>query len=185
MIRRRRFVSRGTRGRRRQLIWARSTNWPTGNALAANASDFTNLLSDYQTFAGGDTLNGATVMRIKGNVLFLGTTGGNPQQASAFGITTEETALVSTASSANMLPMTTGRYRDWMYRQTLYTFQISPSVAGAAFLMPFNGDSQAGRVDIRSRRRIQELDSSLFAIWQAGPQAVAFYFDFSILLALP
>ena len=182
MIRRRRFVSRGTRARRRKFVWARSHNNFAGTALAANGFLVIDLLADYQTFAGGDTLNGATIAAIRGTVLPVGTT--SAQMSAGVALTVEDVAVATSIAPAQLAPWGAGRYRDWLYRQSFYEFAI-PLAAGTTAILPVAGNSVASVVNVRSRRKLEELDSSLFMVVQNGAQAGAFIYDLSIGLMLP
>lgn len=184
MIRRssRRFVSRGTR-RRRKLVWARASNTPAGTVAGVGSVTATDLLADYVTQAGGDSLNGATLMAIRGRFWAGSVQSGVTSAFLAYGIRLDDASQVALPAAqllATRGVVTTGRYSDWLARD--YYWQ--QTTAAGAFLQVANEyPALAGR----SRRKLDELNSTiaLYVENPVGSVAAVYAFQLDLLLALP
>lgn len=147
-----------------------------------------NLLSGFET-AYGANLIGCTVMAIRGYLGFLGqsTVAGDH----AFGrvgikVTDQPQALVAGSDSLyDTTSQSGGAHDDWM---AFYPLFVSSTGAGQASPGWDGAGSSWARVDVQSRRRIDELgqalmlDVSLIAV--TGIDLV-YAHDLSILVALP
>jgi len=173
------------RGRRprRKLVWARTSNLPAGTIVAPGTVVASDLLADYITQSGGDSLNGATLMAVRGRIIV--TWNGSTDGALTVGIR-EGNVQDVTLPAAQLLaigPGAGGRYLDWLYRD----YWVSQALIVAA------GSSTQPAVEypplmIRSRRKIDELNSTimLFAQCDAGSATTPrINFAIDCLLALP
>jgi hypothetical protein len=170
------------RGPRRRLVWARQFNTAAGTNIPANGSIFSDLLSDYVTQAGGDSLAGCTVMRIRGN-LWSRPTGGLGSMV-GWGIRKDDQASVT--ATATPQPYTTGRYMDWMARGLLVWDSYLVPAAGTVVTPTIMGNNQAAVIDVKSRRKVDELNESIFLCMQElTGNSVNIFIDLSLLVALP
>lgn len=157
------------------------------NAAQATPTRF-NLLTNFET-AYGANLIGCTVMAVKGWLGFLGQStvaGDNFFARVGIKVTDQPLALVAPNDSLyDTSAQTGGAHDDWMAFFPLFVGstgagQASPSLDGAG--------SGWARVDVQSRRKIQELGEALIldisAIAVTGIDLV-YAHDLSILVALP
>lgn len=176
-LRRRRFAGRrSSPSRRRQLLWARTRAPIAGSALAAGPSFASvDLLADAET-ATGARMEDATVMAIKG--VFYAGLGVSPCQVK-WGIKVMSRALFASGmTAANSGPLT-NPYEDWMWTSTYWA-------PGAGITPAFPNANRNVELNIRSRRRLRNLDDTLVLLGEAPATATASvaFFDLSVLLAL-
>jgi len=183
-VRRRFSRSSGTTARRprRKLVWARSNNLSAGTALAAGVVLPTDLLADYQTQAGGDSLNGSTLMAIRGR---FWVEGASTVAANAVTVTMGiklcsqlDIALPAAQLLSTHAPLSTARYDDWLARDYFH-------VAGTATATNFSMSQEYFPLMIRSRRRIDELYSTIGMFIEGTGAASTYYFAIDCPLALP
>jgi len=177
-----RRVSRGTR-RKRQLVWARSSNTPAGTSVAVGTVVATDLLADYVTQSGGDSLNGATLMAIRGRIWASVIATRDLPSFLGWGIRQDDATQVALPAAqllATRGVVTTGRYGDWLARDYFWT-PISADEAAE------NSVYEYPPLLLRSRRRLSELNDTiaLYAEVPAGSEDVGFTFQLDLLLALP
>lgn len=163
---------------RRKLVWARtlvagsisSTTFPAPGDVA-----YVNLLGQFETQYGADML-GCTIMRLRGRVGFV-VTGVNTASIAQliFGarIATQESS--SPPAPLTELPDSAGPatspHADWM--------------CYAPINSTFNGDD-SGLIDVKSMRRLDELNQYFLGAFQMGNNSAAtFNATLSTLLALP
>jgi hypothetical protein len=139
-------------------------------------------LADYVTAAGGDSLNGSTVMAIRGRFFAFDTTGAAAGAALYMGIR-EGDALDATLPAAQLLatkaPGTTDRYGNWMHRD-YWSSDLGGADTAYTYIYP--------PLQVRARRKIDELNSTLLMFVEnptgaADSWTYGFYID--TLLALP
>ena len=150
---------------RRKLVWASHV---FNLAAAAGVSINTDLLADFK--AGGASILGCTVMRI--HALFF-VKYANLADFTQMGICVGRQGDITTGTSPN--PATNPEI-DWMLNRYLLA-----TASGAAV------DAQRViEIDLRSKRKIEELNQALVLIFTNGNAAGNTYFGFSrTLLALP
>lgn len=130
------------------------------------------LLTGFQTRYGADSL-GVTVARIRGFIVVNSTVANTPVVAAARIGTEGEVA------STDFNPMTAGEYNDWM----LY----EPLLAPIAAREPVQ-DVSARIIDVKSMRKLDELDQTLFLYAgtdSATAGTVSLFYNLSVLLMLP
>lgn len=169
------MVARHSASRKRKLIWARSTSGSSNVAMAANSAQSFDLLADVQTIIGGDVL-ASTIMGVRGRW------GVSSDLAVAAPTSLVTAALViynASVGSPSLLPATQDRYIDWMAREY---WHVDPTT-----ITPVRGALQAyPNVQVRSRRKLEEVGESLFLCLQnQGAAAISFWYALDILVALP
>jgi len=183
MVMRRRRFPRRAGSRRRQLVWARSSNTPAGTSVAVGTVVAADLLADYVTQSGGDSLNGATLMAVRGRIWASVITTRDLPSFLAWGIRQDDSTQVALPAAqllATRGVVTTGRYGDWLARDYFWTpITADESAEGASWEYP--------GLMLRSRRRLSELNDTiaLYAEVPAGSEDVGFTFQLDLLLALP
>lgn len=157
---------------RRKLVWAR-TSTETTFATAAPFTPFqADLLAGFVARYGADPV-GCTVARIRGYLQVTSTVTLTPV---VVGI---RTGTEGEVAATDFNPMAAGEYNDWM--------AYEPLLAGLAAREPF-GDVGARMVDIKSMRKLEELDETLFLYAGtdlAAAGTVQLAFNLSVLLMLP
>jgi len=157
---------------RRKLVWAR-TSTETTFATAAPFTPFqADLLAGFVARYGADPV-GCTVARIRGYVQCTSTVTLTPLVVAA------RTGTEGEVAATDFNPMTAGEYNDWM--------MYEPMLAGLAAREPF-GDVGARLVDIKSMRKLEELDETLFLYAGtdlAAAGTIQLAFNLSVLLMLP
>lgn len=185
----RRMIRRSSgRSRRRSLQWAREFV-AQQQFTPTNSAVFDDLLSDFQTVLGADA-NGTTVTRIRGEVGLQWNlaAGASPAFRSIdLGIRVADVApLVGTdAEQIQYLP-TSRPYSDWMFARRFL-------VTGTAVDAPADARVNAIKyvdIDIKSQRRVDELQQSLFAFTGTGlavpaGETASIAYDLHILLRKP
>jgi len=176
---------RGRSGRRRKLVWARSANTPAGTSIGAGVVIGTDLLADYVTQSGGDSLNGATLMAIRGRLWASAVQQAGVSIGITWGIRLDEASQVSLPAAqllSTRAPGSSDRYGDWLARDYFWM----PTTAGGINTFA-NGAVEYPALNIRSRRRIDELNATiaLYVENLAGGATAAYAFDLDLLLALP
>lgn len=142
-------------------------------ALAAPFTPFqADLLTGFNTRYGADLL-GITVARIRGYIVVNSTVANTPLVVGARVGTEGEVA------STDFNPMTAGEYNDWML--------FEPFLAPIAAREPV-ADVSARVIDVRSMRKLDELDQTLF-LYAGTDSATAgtasLFYNLSVLLMLP
>lgn len=180
--------SRGSRSRtsqRRKLVWARSTVKATTAATAASpalaAPIRVDALAAFQTQLGA-RLPGYTVARIRGRA---GTVGNSTTSLQ----TVMFNAWIGSVNDVVRGPNANDNYYDVTSMNRDY-FMVEPFVSPvAANTQLFGNDVIHRLVDIRSSRKIEELDQTLIfdisGTSTAGADSFTFAYDLSILLMLP
>lgn len=168
----RRVVSRGTT---RKLVWARTNlTWsPLGGAHASN-----DLLATFRT-QGGSTL-GATVTRVRGT--FAYTSGGVGLVNSAIVGMYVDTVGLTAAGTADPFSATG---EDWMQYDMI---PVVPVGATLGTNTPAVDPISAWAVDVRSQRKVEELQQTLYmCVHNLGAAADQFTItgSISVLLRLP
>src|SRR5262245_5693836 len=155
---------------RRKLVWA--TNSQVAQALATTPQSY-DLLSNLRV--AGSSVPGATVMRVHidfSSVWQAVTTA----QGIAIGLAVEDTDIIGTNAFS---PGASGR--DWMLRQNWF-----PG-GGLNSTGPVATPTEGFRIDVRSKRKVQELNQSLGLVLQSvtatTPPTVSFFAR--VLIALP
>jgi len=157
--------TRRSRGPRRKLTWARSQFSVTGAALPGIVR--IDLLAQLETAVAAQLL-GCTVMRIRG-VLALDQSLNGVLVAAARVGAANETIIAGLAPYG-------APYLDWMMWEPF----VSTAIAAG-------GDAAARVVDVKSRRRLDRLNESLYLfIDTTNPAGTLDYsLDLSVLIALP
>lgn len=157
---------------RRKLVWAR-TSTETTFASAAPFTPFqADLLAGFVARYGADPV-GCTIARIRGYVQCTSTVTLTPL------VVAIRTGTEGEVAATDFNPMTAGEYNDWM--------AYEPMLAGLAAREPF-GDVGARMIDVKSMRKLQELDETLFLYAGtdlAAAGTVQLAFNLSVLLMLP
>jgi len=158
---RRRYVSRGTRTRRK-LRWERALSTP-GFTIAANTTTTQNLLAGVEAYEGFNIIG--TVLRIIGCFAVDTLAVSQGQFAVAIGVLPSGYAIPNGGLRGNQ------RYLDWMY----YTQRTGPNIAAAAA----NDWAQSGlyywEIDLRSKRKLSKPDDQLSLVVDNGQAAVVGY----------
>lgn len=162
----------GSSTTRRKLVWARHST--TGATVSTVLPIKVNLLDQFETRYGANLL-GATVTRIRGLIVC-----GNNISPSATG-QLKFAARIGAASEVggDLNDPVTQPYLDWMLWEP-FSYLSLPDT-------PQTVDSMAlSRViDVKSQRRLEELDQELQMWVAASSTTFAFSWDLSILLKLP
>jgi len=171
--------SRSLASRRRKLVWARTSNLPGGTSVLDGSANVlaSDLLADYITVAGGDSLAGTTLMAVKGRIFHSSAAVG---VCGTVGITKNDASQVQPAVSTIMAqhaPATNGRYDDWLYRDYFWDAPAG-SVTGRQ-------NHQYLPLNVRAKRRIDELNETIILYMQSQGGASVFFFSLDCLLALP
>ena len=163
-------------------MWARSQRGgsPTAVAFAAEANGVltgSSALTEFETTYGAQLI-GATIMRIKYMAVFWTDppAAGSSNAAASFGFLVQNQLAAIPAAASNV-------DADWMWHETRY-FIHGPedTLDGAAY--------HHIQVDIKARRRLDELGDSLFHYVKVepgstNPTTLRFIADWSVLVALP
>lgn len=174
----RRSASR-PRSDRRKFIWARvfDSTSITGDAVG------TDLLSEFET-AYGAQLIGCTITRIRGYFFAWGSnTTAEAQDAFRMGIRVTSGFLELNPLDQDNSPWNDD-WADWMAWEPYVTV---PALAGAELLGP---DTLVARqIDVRSKRRLDELNQRLVMLYGGNPAAPTITwgvgYDLSIGIQLP
>lgn len=188
VARRRSSMRSFRRAPQRKRVWARASN--EGAELVAGGSagspTTVNLLSDFETVAGLQVF-GITVVRILGEIFVAA--GEEPAadvqdfMACAWGIKMTPASTVTTAVSPLDVDAQ-GAYEDWMGFGVTHllttgdtTIQASGAFDGAGY--------HRFPVDVRSKRKLDELGTSLALHFDSAPETTSWCFYLSMLLLLP
>lgn len=158
------------RGPRRQMLWARTMSPAGGTALAAAAILQVDLLADFET-ATGARVQGATIVAIRGQIqVFTGVAPALCQYA--IGVNDRN------VGAGTLGPAGGARYNDWMFYEA--------SWAGPG-TQPFPTHQGPGPLNIRSRRKLSEINETLWLAFEsaAGSSAQTVMYQISALLAMP
>jgi hypothetical protein len=158
---------------RRKLVWATSSN--LNQSIGQTPGNY-DLLANLRV--AGSSVLGATVMRVHMDISVLWSAV-TPATSNglAIGFCVEDTDLVT---AQDITPGAQGR--DWMLREDLFpgTGLNTASIAAASPVEGF-------RVDLRAKRKVQELNQTLAFVIQntaaAGGLPVSFFAR--VLIALP
>lgn len=164
--------SRGGTLPRRKLVWARTSVETTFAGAAPFVPFQADLLAGFVARYGADPV-GCTVARIRGFVVVNSTVANYPVVVAA------RTGTEGEVAATDFNPMTAGEYNDWM--------MYEPCLAPIAAREPIEGVS-ARIIDVRSSRKLEELDETLFLYAgtdSAAAATVSLFFNLSVLLMLP
>lgn len=171
-FRRRRFRSRG---KRRKLVWSHHNE-----QFAAGTSGGVDLLNDFRTRMGLSAgPPGITIARIRGTIQFSVASPVTLDVASGayVGIIRENRQ----ETSATIQKPLTVPNDDWMYREWVPFSHFNPinSTVANSFIV-------SHAFDIKSMRKLEEIDQSLFFAWEAtGGLSIAVFYDANHLLMMP
>ena len=156
------------RGQRRKLVWAtQNEGFP---AVAAGANKVIDLLTAFKA-KGNVSVLGSTVMRVHGTVRVAVSGGQEPWN---MGILVGRTG--DPAANRPDPTLTADEDLDWMFTQKHFPTFSGGTVDGA----------MQWEVDIRSKRKLQELDQTLLLCLHSGAVgSVTPLIFFRTLLALP
>lgn len=175
---RRRYSRRS--GPRRRLVWARiggGYQFTTGAPFNAAAVD---LLTSFQARYGADPV-GCTLMRIRGLITAThGSAAGVELVAAARVGNDYEASLTTTEQN----PLTNGLTNDWF----MYEPFVAGTGAGSGSLYWAGSDVAARLIDVKARRKLEELDQTLIMNIGSSTATVGTasgIFVLSMLLALP
>lgn len=161
MARRRRSYYRSSRPQR-SYEWARrsiAATWGSSNT----ASGPFDLLGDYQSVLGADAA-GTTITRIRGQLSFgfLGAenAGYQPEQA-VWGIRVGSEPVSGSLTDQQQHDLLTQHYADWMIYEQPFVWPFSYGSLDPTFTVSPNL-VQFYDVDIKSQRRLSELQQSLY-----------------------
>jgi hypothetical protein len=168
-----RSTSRRSSTSRRKLIWARTLSPFAGTAIAANTAGTFGLLTAFQTALGADVL-GCTVMRIRGHVSVLNQVGSHHDVDLTWGIAVAPTGTPAVQLDPELVP-----HYDWMQWENLQMTAENGLATDFAYIK--------STVDVRSRRRMQELSQDLIFAYKNmhTVDAHTLHVGLSVLLALP
>lgn len=163
---------RGNSNRRRQLIWARFELNNTETTLTAR-----DLLSQYEAEMGVSHSPGITVMRIRGTLNYVKTTiTADDMTFLDMGI-----AVFEDSQASSSAPNPGSDSYDWMW--LFHDGWMQQAVESNATPL-FVRTSRRVEVDIKSKRKIDGLNKSLFVV--INPQdSMQVNFQGAALLALP
>lgn len=180
----RRTTSRARRagGPRRKLVWARSFGQfnvaaGTGNQVP-NVAD---LLANFEAIYGAQLI-GTTIMRVRGIMGVIPTSAYPAAGQSFIRATINVDDAGYTQQTTDSAFSTTGTYKDYMLFEPFF-------VTGSSAPSGVSTDLQQRVIDVRSRRKLDELNQSLYLQWHpshsvAASTTVATW-DLSLLVALP
>lgn len=157
---------------KRKLVWARTSTETTFAGAAPFTPFQADLLAGFVARYGADPV-GCTVARIRGFLVVNSTVANYPVTVAARVGTEGEVA------ATDFNPMTAGEYNDWM--------MYEPMLAPLAAREPVQ-DVSARIVDVKSSRKLEELDETLFLYAgtdSATAATVSLFFNLSVLLMLP
>jgi len=146
---------------RRRYIWGR---YFVDTVAAGGAIANTNLLGDLETELGS-ALVGCTIMRIRGTLTHL-----------------PSAAITELALGIGVFPVSSGvtepvgqEYADWMYWERFKWFATAAT----------SSEAQRIPIDVRSRRRLDEVEQTLILAETNGAAANTWNLSLSILVLLP
>ena len=148
---------------RRKLVWADSQ--ATNQAMPLGGSNAIDLLSNYRT-AGGGT-QGVTIIRTHLSLVIASPAGALAGDGMVLGTMVSQ-AIGGAVSTADA-------YADWAYFTTLYNVSSGNVRDTETSFM----------IDIKSKRKCQEVGESYFLAYSATRAASAFSYHARTLLALP
>lgn len=171
----RRGTYRTRRPKKRKLVWARTTGQFN---IVAGTPQSADLLATFETAYGAQLL-GATIMRIRGYESYLET------QAIQLTVTTHVGIIVGPQDlDANDVDpsATTGAFNDWMsYTSHRYSGRY---LATGDATVPSLGPLHEYSVDVKAKRRLEELNQSLWIVANSVTNNFTYHYNLSILLAL-
>lgn len=167
---RRGTTSRGARGPSRKRIWARQ------NAVGVVGVDGTavDLLQEFESTYGAQLI-GCTVARVRGKIV------GQPQAAPTVadpGVVWAALVLNETGVSQDVRPVSEP-HADYMFYEPC--FALKRDVAGS----DFSTGQFICDVDIKSMRKIEELNQSLWLVGESFDVGWSFRLSLSVLVLLP
>jgi len=155
---------------RRKLVWAETGGTLTPGVAGAGA--ITDLLAGYR--AGGGSTQGITIMRT--HIAYSAFLHAAPNAGNGFasGVIVDDTAQTVATMNTSQI------YKDWMYITNKYSGNSDTAFAsGTGFI--YGGD-----IDLRSKRKCQELQQTL---WMCTDRLTANVIDVAflarVLIALP
>ena len=164
---RRRRAPAGRRGQRRKLVWALSD---VSTAVAAGGLANIDLLAPLEV-AGASKL-GSTVMRIRGSIAV---TWASTTDLSTMGLVVVRATDLGPGLGPNP-SLAADREVDWMW---IYRFWSDTSGGADPIQKPFE-------IDVRSKRRVEEMDQTLALQMANGNAATQTFKVFlRVLIALP
>jgi len=166
-------VRRVTRAVPRKRIWARESQTAT---IVSGATVSIDMLADFKTAYGANQVLGATIARIRGQLVFESTGAINAAFRSAAGIIVE-------ASTGNQSP-TTQPHSDWMwYRSEGKALKFYAS--GNAVVTSVT-ERVVWPIEVKSMRKMQEINETLNFQFENGVgNPGTYWLDVSTLILLP
>lgn len=157
-------------------MWARERNLTTfasGAPFNAFAAD---LLAGFSTRYGADPL-GCTLVRVRGVIAVSSTSAAGIPVTVGIRVGQDRDA---TLTDTEQNPETSGQYLDWL--------MFEPFLSGTNAAPGQGTDVAARMVDVKARRKLEELDQTL--ILNAGSSSATvstqnLFYNLSMLLALP
>lgn len=181
--------SRGRRGPRRKLVWARFTAGQNFAVPAAAGGNFGtpqpfDVLSNFKTVLGASPV-GVTIARIRGIIACPTSTTTGAIPAMRFTMHVGDPRDVSAPIANDNSFANEAAYDDYMLFEPMLTYQSSAGPAGSVVA---SSDVGGRLIDVKAMRRLQELDQTLiFKV--SGNSSVAttvtYWADLSVLLMLP
>lgn len=169
----------GSRGPKRRLIWAENYNSVT--ISDDNQAGVGNLLSQFENALGAEML-GYTVTRILGEYSWW-SSGGSQVDAVRFfhgGIRVgDDVTMDQVDEDVEDQAVARAPYSDWMYRR------VTPWVQTAGVEQQTQAFYNRQVIDIRSKRRIDELGQGLYFSWNQANVNGGLSWSFRVLLMRP
>lgn len=172
----RRFSTRRRTAPRRRTVWAREravASFTSGAPFNALAVD---LLAGFQARYGADPL-GCTLYRVRGIIACTSTSGTGIPLTVAMRVGQDRDASLT---DTEQNPDTNGQYLDWL--------MYEPFIAGTAAAAGQGTEVEARMIDVKARRKLQELDQTLIlnaGSFSATVSTLNVFYNLSMLLALP
>jgi len=170
-MRHRTAPARRSTSQRRKLVWAETGGTVTPGVAGAGA--VSDLLANYRA-AGGST-QGITIMRTHIAYDAFLHSAANSGDGFAMGIIVDDAAATTATSLSTANP-----YNDWMYVSNKYMGNSMAALAsGTGFIY-------GGEVDLRAKRKCQELKQTHWVVWdRLTANVVDISFLARVLIALP
>jgi len=180
---------RTRRGPRRKLVWARFISANTFAIPAASGQNFgtpfvADILGNFKLVYGASPV-GVTIARVRGIIALPSATTVTAVAAMRFTLHVGDPRDVTAPGVADNAFADAAAYDDYMMFEPFVDYQ---STAGPAGNVLAGSDVGARMIDVRSSRKLEELDQTL--IFKAsGNSSVAtsqtYWVDLSVLLMLP
>jgi len=191
----RRFSSRRASRPRRKLVWARHADGIVIPTADPAGTQNRYLLEDFETRYSADLI-GCTIMRIRG-VMSAGLVGDSDTEegyaAIRVGVRVTDHADIDQTDYSNDAMYDTQAYADWMLFEPFMLDALG--AIAAEDIAEATAASEVRRIDVRSRRKLGELNETLELLAgrpvtggqdpPANTMAVRLRWDLSILVALP